>query len=261
MKNLLKILILFCFIAPLVHAEDIDNDGMEDGWERLYGLVVGEDDSYLDLDCDGNSNLKEFLTCTNPANPEDLFTVKSFEPDNDGSSIIHISVKPPYKYCVEYSDDLINWFILEDAIVPSEQDYFTIDSGSDKREAPFSESVINRYYRARFVRETEIPSEHEIDEGSFVNDNTVTLVFDVTADMMIISENPDFRDCAWITFQFTYEYTLSDGDGEKILYIKFKNDDGESEVKSESVIYDTVPPEIEVESPFGILRKVIKGKL
>ncbi len=51
-------------------SSDSDNDGMEDEWELANGLIVGEDDSGLDRDGDGLTNLQEFLASTNPQNPD-----------------------------------------------------------------------------------------------------------------------------------------------------------------------------------------------
>ncbi len=49
---------------------DVDRDGMPDAWERLHGLIVGEDDSAEDKDGDGVSNIEEFLAGTDPNNPD-----------------------------------------------------------------------------------------------------------------------------------------------------------------------------------------------
>jgi hypothetical protein len=45
---------------------DSDNDGMDDSWEELHGLIVGIDDSAEDPDADGLTNLQEFERGTNP---------------------------------------------------------------------------------------------------------------------------------------------------------------------------------------------------
>lgn len=45
---------------------DSDGDGMDDDWEIANGLNVGVDDSGLDPDEDGLTNLQEFLLATNP---------------------------------------------------------------------------------------------------------------------------------------------------------------------------------------------------
>ncbi len=45
---------------------DTDSDGMGDGWETFHGLTVGIDDSALDADTDGLTNLQEFQAATDP---------------------------------------------------------------------------------------------------------------------------------------------------------------------------------------------------
>lgn len=59
---------LFGIILPAV---DVDNDLMDDNWEVLYGLTVGDDDSAGDtLDSDGSTNLDEYRRGTIPTNPD-----------------------------------------------------------------------------------------------------------------------------------------------------------------------------------------------
>ena len=49
---------------------DVDQDGMPDLWESLYGLNPMVDDSGTDLDGDGLSNLGERSNGSNPAHPD-----------------------------------------------------------------------------------------------------------------------------------------------------------------------------------------------
>ena len=48
------------------YTDDVDGDGMYDGWEALHGLDTSSDDSADDLDGDGLTNLEEFTYGTDP---------------------------------------------------------------------------------------------------------------------------------------------------------------------------------------------------
>ncbi len=52
-----------------VQQPDTDNDGMPDDWEIDNGLNPSIDDAYEDPDEDGFTNLQEYLTCTDPRDP------------------------------------------------------------------------------------------------------------------------------------------------------------------------------------------------
>jgi formylglycine-generating enzyme required for sulfatase activity/pimeloyl-ACP methyl ester carboxylesterase len=62
------------------YAFDKDKDGMPDEWETIFGLIIGEDDSLLDLDGDGVSNLDEFKNGTDPKK-NDISTPTILEPE------------------------------------------------------------------------------------------------------------------------------------------------------------------------------------
>lgn len=49
---------------------DSDGDGMTDGWELRYGLDPNQDDSALDLDEDGLTNLEEYTLRLDPSSPD-----------------------------------------------------------------------------------------------------------------------------------------------------------------------------------------------
>jgi hypothetical protein len=54
-------------MIPLMMTQDLDRDGIPDGWERDHGLDPNlADDAILDSDRDGLSNQKEFIAGTNP---------------------------------------------------------------------------------------------------------------------------------------------------------------------------------------------------
>jgi hypothetical protein len=52
--------------AALTSSTDVDNDGLDDAWERQHGLSVGTNDAAADPDADGLTNLQEFQLGTDP---------------------------------------------------------------------------------------------------------------------------------------------------------------------------------------------------
>jgi len=55
---------------------DGDLDGIDDAWELSFGLDVTTDDSLLDPDGDGCSNIAEFYAGTNPLDPGSVFAIE-----------------------------------------------------------------------------------------------------------------------------------------------------------------------------------------
>lgn len=73
---------------------------------------------------------------------------------------------------------------------------------------------------------------------------TVTLTITASADasLMMISEDPAFVGAGWQAAAASESYTF-DSDGQKMIYIKFSNDNGlESGSVSDDIIVDTAPP-------------------
>lgn len=66
-------LIEVLYAVPTTDALDSDNDNMPDAWENENGLTVGIDDSALDSDGDGASNLMEYLAGTDPNDSTSVF--------------------------------------------------------------------------------------------------------------------------------------------------------------------------------------------
>lgn len=62
---------------------------------------------------------------------------------------------------------------------------------------------------------------------------------------MMISSNADFNSAEWEAYSSTKAWSISSGDGEKVVYIKFKDGAGNiSSVYSDGILMDTVKPEL-----------------
>ena len=56
--------------ADFDYYDDLDADGLYDGWEELHQLNISVDDSADDADGDGWTNQKEFDAGTDPQNTD-----------------------------------------------------------------------------------------------------------------------------------------------------------------------------------------------
>ena|GEM_PF-4844718 len=67
---------------------------------------------------------------------------------------------------------------------------------------------------------------------------------------MMISNSSSFDGASWEEYTTSKSWTLSSGEGEKIVYVKFKDGAGNmSEVFSDVIILDTAPPRASITSP------------
>jgi hypothetical protein len=80
---------------------------------------------------------------------------------------------------------------------------------------------------------------------SFTNSAAATLALtsSATSGQMMISDNADFSGAAWEPFSATKSWTLSNGDGTKTVYAKFKSQSGLlSDVVNDTITLDTQAP-------------------
>jgi len=83
---------------------DSEDDGMPDGWEVNYGLNPLIDDSLLDLDSDGTSNIDEFINGSNPAEA----ALAEQEPNNSSETAQNIDGNFNLHYSPDIGDELSN---------------------------------------------------------------------------------------------------------------------------------------------------------
>jgi hypothetical protein len=84
---------------------------------------------------------------------------------------------------------------------------------------------------------------------SINNDAVSTLERDVSVSnictgtplLYIASELPDFSDASWSSHVSTFSFLLSSGNGEKTIYYKVKDDNGESPLISDTILLDAAP--------------------
>ena len=95
--------------------QDSDNDGMDDLWELLHGLVVGVDDGGLDPDHDNQSNLEEYKAGTSPRDARSYLDLEVSETPTGLS--LDFTADPGISYTIEHSDSLlppITWTELQE---------------------------------------------------------------------------------------------------------------------------------------------------
>jgi len=106
---------LYFIVTDRFHNGDSDNDGMDDAWEIAHGLNPNNPtDASLDSDQDMMSNLREFLSGTDPRDAASVFQIELSE-ENTGQPSIHFIAQPLRVYRVEYADELGGglWKVLD----------------------------------------------------------------------------------------------------------------------------------------------------
>jgi len=96
-------------VAVTVIETDTDDDGMSDDYERAFSLMVGVDDAGEDLDGDGQSNLAESASGTDPFAAGSVLASTAIETPEGGFRVVFTTV-PGKRYFLETStDEFATW--------------------------------------------------------------------------------------------------------------------------------------------------------
>ncbi|MEW6407174.1 MAG: FG-GAP-like repeat-containing protein [Patescibacteria group bacterium] len=87
--------------------------------------------------------------------------------------------------------------------------------------------------------------------AQYANSQTVTITSSASTSsdpaQMMVSENSDFASSSWESYSADKSFTLSSGDGEKTVYVKFGDGSGgQTQAVSNSIILDTTAPSTSV---------------
>ena len=102
-------------------AGDTDGDGMPDSWENTYSFDPGNpSDGAEDADSDGQSNLSEFLSGTDPRNAASRFGISSILPVSSNGVRLSFTAQAGKTYAIQFRESLTTgeWEELID--VPAE---------------------------------------------------------------------------------------------------------------------------------------------
>jgi parallel beta-helix repeat protein len=102
-------------------AGDTDGDGMPDSWENTYGFDAGNpSDGTQDADSDGQSNLSEFLSGTDPRNAASRFGISSILPVGSDGVRLSFTAQAGKTYAIQFRESITtgDWQELID--VPAE---------------------------------------------------------------------------------------------------------------------------------------------
>ena len=121
--------------------EDLDNDGISDSWERLFGLdPQNATDAVFDPDNDGATNLAEFLSGTDPLEPNSRLRIHDIVRTNNVATFRFVTV-PQKSYLADSIASLTstNWLPL--ATVAGD--------GAERSIADTNTVAVQRFYRIR----------------------------------------------------------------------------------------------------------------
>ncbi|MEK7678325.1 MAG: DUF3160 domain-containing protein, partial [Verrucomicrobiota bacterium] len=132
------------FMHPVsLPPNDADGDRLPDAWETaLWGSISAVNDPAGDFDGDGFSNEQEFHAGTNPRDATSLLQVVTPQPVSSGLELRWNGVQAK-RYRVFYSDDLINWYLLQAPVIAEGAMAGLLDPGAS--------NTRQRFYRVKVV--------------------------------------------------------------------------------------------------------------
>ncbi len=129
--------------APAADVLDLDNDGMSDVWQRVYGIATG--DTASDPDGDGHDNGQEARAGSNPHSTASRLQTITFTLNTTATTAtLTWKSENGKNYDIEYSADLVTW---------THSSYVT-GGGSNKTVSITLAAAAKKFYRIR-ARQTE----------------------------------------------------------------------------------------------------------
>ena len=132
------------FMNPIsLPPNEADGNQLPDAWETaLWGSISAVNDPAGDFDGDGFCNEEEFHAGTNPRDATSLLQVVTPQPVSSGLELRWNGVQAK-RYRVFYSDDLINWYLLQAPVIAEGAMAGLLDPGAS--------NTRQRFYRVKVV--------------------------------------------------------------------------------------------------------------
>jgi len=175
---------------------------------------------------------------------------------------------PVLSYTIEdaISQDITTYYVKVDGFIVGKRsgdELDTLDDGSHTLEVAAKDGCGNMAFASSDFTidtgaDTEPPSGYILIADGDLYTNVISVRLNLTATDNMSPENKikmAFSEdgvsfAAWEQFYSTRQYIMQDGDGEKTIYVKFKDDIGNVSVPySDSIILDTTAPVITMVSP------------
>lgn len=109
---------------------DRDLDAIPDDWEITYGLnPTNAVDAALDSDCDGKSNLEEFVAGRNPVVFEDI-RLEDLRLGASGELHATLKAPPGNQFSIHSSTNLIHWNLITSGVIWTQQQTMLLAPGT-----------------------------------------------------------------------------------------------------------------------------------